>query len=80
MSFPRRLFTRGEAGSWGHRVTGGPRRGRSRHAGWDFLYVCIDDASRLAYTEILLSARKDYTMSFLERATAWLGRHGALQQ
>lgn len=60
----------------GHRVTGDRRKGRSRKAGWDFLHVCIDDASRLAYTEILESERKEDTTAFLERALAWLGRHG----
>jgi transposase InsO family protein len=60
----------------GHRITGDRRQGRSRKAGWDFLHVCIDDASRLAYTEILPSERKDDTTAFLERALAWLGRHG----
>ena len=60
----------------GHRVTGDRQAGRSRKAGWDFLHVCIDDASRLAYTEILPSERKEDTTAFLERALAWLGRHG----
>ena len=36
----------------GHRITGDRTR-RSRGVGWDFLHVCVDDASRLAYTEIL---------------------------
>ena len=60
----------------GHRVTGDRQAGRSRKAGWDFLHVCIDDASRLAYTEILPSERKEDTTAFLERALAWLARHG----
>ena len=37
----------------GHRATADRQAGRSRHVGWDFLHVCINDASRLAYTEIL---------------------------
>ena len=32
----------------GHRITGDRRKGRSKKAGWDFLHVCVDDASRLA--------------------------------
>jgi transposase InsO family protein len=60
----------------GHRVTGDRRKGSSRGAGWDFLHVCVDDASRLAYTEILPSERKEDTTAFLQRALAWLGRHG----
>ena len=60
----------------GHRITGDRQLGGSRHAGWDFLHVCIDDASRLAYTEILPSEGQADTTAFLERALAWLGRHG----
>jgi transposase InsO family protein len=60
----------------GHRATGDRQAGRSSRAGWDFLHVCVDDASRLAYTEILPSERKEDTTAFLERALAWLKRHG----
>lgn len=60
----------------GHRVTGDRRKGSSRGAGWDFLHVCVDDASRLAYTEILPSERKEDTSAFLQRALAWLARRG----
>jgi transposase InsO family protein len=60
----------------GHRVTGDRQLGRSRRAGWDFLHVCVDDASRLAYTEILPSEGQEDTTGFLKRALAWLGRHG----
>lgn len=60
----------------GHRVTGDRQAGRSRKAGWDFLHVCVDDASRLAYTEILPSEGQHDTTAFLERALAWLNRHG----
>ena len=60
----------------GHRATGDRQAGRSRHAGWDFLHVCVDDASRLAYTEILPSEGQADTTAFLERALAWLDRCG----
>jgi transposase InsO family protein len=60
----------------GHRTTGDRRKGRSYRAGWDFLHVCVDDATRLAYTEILPSERKEDATAFLQRALAWLGRHG----
>ena len=66
----------GRFGVEGHRVTGDRRKGRSRHAGWDFLHVCVDDASRLAYTEILPSEGQADTTAFLQRALAWLARHG----
>ena len=64
----------------GHRVTGDRQAGRSQHAGWDFLHVCIDDASRLAYTEILPSEGQHDTTDFLQRALAWLARHGVSVQ
>ena len=34
----------------GHRVTG-DRRGRFRSAGWEFLFVAIDDHARIGFTE-----------------------------
>jgi transposase InsO family protein len=52
----------------GHRITG-DRRHRRRGAG------CIDDASRLAYSEVLCDERKD-TVRFLERALAWFAGYG----
>ena len=60
----------------GHRITGDRQAGRSQGAGWDFLHVCVDDASRLAYTEILPSEGQADTTAFLQRALAWLGLHG----
>ena len=64
----------------GHRATGDRRAGRSRKAGWDFLHVCVDDASRLAYTEVLPSEGQADTTAFLQRAIAWLDRHGVIVQ
>jgi transposase InsO family protein len=64
----------------GHRITADRRAGRSKGAGWDFLHVCVDDASRLAYTEILPSEGQADTTRFLERALAWLARHGVTVQ
>ena len=59
----------------GHRITG-DRRGRNRGIGWDFLHVCVDDASRLAFTEILPDERQDSAVAFLERALAWFNSLG----
>jgi len=64
----------------GHRATGDRQKGRTYRAGWDFLHVCVDDASRLAYTEILPSEGQHDTTAFLQRALAWLGRHGVSVQ
>jgi transposase InsO family protein len=61
----------------GHRITG-DRRGQSnkRGTGWEALHVAIDDASRLAYTEILPDEKKESATAFLERALAFFERHG----
>jgi transposase InsO family protein len=59
----------------GHRITGN-RRDTRRGAGWEYVHVCIDDASRLAYSEILPDECKETAVPFLERALAWFAGHG----
>ena len=61
----------------GHRITG-DRRGQSnnRGIGWECLHVAIDDASRLAYTEVLADEKQETTCAFTARAIAWFERHG----
>ena len=59
----------------GHRITGDPRD-RRRGAGWEYVHVCIDDASRLAYSEVLPDERKESAVGFLERALDWFAGHG----
>lgn len=61
----------------GHRITG-DRTGQSnkRGTGWEYLHVAIDDASRLAYTELLPTERKESVIAFTGRTIAWFGRHG----
>ena len=49
---------------------------RSRRAGWQHLHVAIDDHTRLAYTELLASARKEDCAAFVERAVAWYAEQG----
>src|SRR5262245_9751667 len=53
----------------GHRVNG-DRTTRTRGVGWEYVHVCIDDASRAAYVEILSDERGDTTCGFLSRALA----------
>ena len=62
----------------GHRITGRTRGAVNRHhgIGWEALHVCIDDATRLAYSEILANERKDSAIGFLERALGWFGGQG----
>jgi len=59
----------------GHRITGDRTR-PSRHAGWEFWHVCIDDHSRLAYVERLSNERAETTTAFLRRAVRWFRRQG----
>ena len=59
----------------GHRITGNRRDSRPG-AGWEAVHVCIDDASRLAYSEVLPDERKTSAVLFLERTIAWFARQG----
>jgi transposase InsO family protein len=59
----------------GHRITGDRAR-NSRRAGWEFVHVCVDDHSRLAYVETLADERGDTTTAFLRRAVRWFRRQG----
>jgi transposase InsO family protein len=59
----------------GHRITG-DRRGQSEGAGWEFVHVAVDDASRLAYVEVLPDERRQSVTGFLVRALRWLRRQG----
>jgi transposase InsO family protein len=68
----------------GHRVTGqrqtqaANRRARRRGApkGWEFVHVCVDDATRLAYVEVLTDEKATTAAGFLRRAVAFYRRHG----
>lgn len=53
----------------GHRITGDPRD-ETRGAGWEFLYVAIDDHSWMAYTAILPDEKAISSADFLRQATA----------
>lgn len=64
----------------GHRIAGRRTGAINRHhgIGWECLHVCIDDACRLAYSEILPDERKESATAFLERALAWFSRNGVV--
>ena len=55
----------------GHRITG-KRTGNasSRGSGWEFVHVCIDDASRVAFSKIMLDEKKHSAVAFLKAAVA----------
>jgi transposase InsO family protein len=55
----------------GHRITGDPQQGKSRGAGWEFVHVCIDDASRVAFSQILPDEKKESAVAFLKAAVAY---------
>lgn len=60
----------------GHRLLG---RGRGRFetgAGYEYLHVCVDDYSRVAYVELLLDERGATAAAFLERATHHFASRG----
>ena len=53
----------------GHRVSGN-RRGSRKGAGWEYVHVCVDDATRLAYVEVLPDEKAQTAVGFLRRAVA----------
>jgi len=63
------------AGRVGHRIHG-DRSKTIEGAGWEFVHVCIDDMSRLAYAEILPDERGCTASAFLRRALAFYRQHG----
>jgi transposase InsO family protein len=54
----------------GHRVTG-RRTHHAKGAGWEFVHVCVDDATRLAYVEVLPDEKGATAAAFLRRAVNW---------
>jgi transposase InsO family protein len=58
----------------GHRITG-IRRHCTSGIGWEYVHICIDDHSRLAYVEVLGDERPWTCRGFLKRALAFYSRH-----
>jgi transposase InsO family protein len=69
----------GRIGQVGHRITG-VRSHRTRGIGWEFVHVCIDDCSRVAYAEVLPDERSLTVVAFLRRAMTWFARRGVTVQ
>jgi hypothetical protein len=75
-------------GGAGHRITGPHGRrdavgrtidaaGRQRClTGWEFVHIAIDDATRLAYAEVLTDENATTAIAFLKRAVEFFARHG----
>jgi transposase InsO family protein len=64
-------------GGAGHRMLGrGPGRHGGKGSGWDYVHIAIDDATRLAYAEVLGDEKAVTVVAFLRRAVAFFERHG----
>jgi transposase InsO family protein len=73
-------------GGAGKRIFGGhshynrtftDRDGKRRTTvGWDYVHIAIDDATRLAYAEVLSDEKAITAVGFLRRAVAFFDRHG----
>lgn len=59
----------------GHRIHGDRRCG-APGVGYEFVHVAIDDASRLAYGEVLADQRGSTAVDFFERARRFFTAHG----
>ena len=61
----------------GHRITR-DRTGQSntRGIGWEFVHVCIDDASRIAFSRVMKNERKASAVAFLKAAIAYYASLG----
>jgi len=68
----------GRIGSIGHRITGRKTGVINRHRGigWEFVHVCIDDASRIAFTAIKPDQRKESAVAFLQASVAYYKQLG----
>ena len=68
----------GRIGSVGHRITGRQPGMVNRHhgIGWEFVHVCIDDASRVAFVQVMADQRKESAVAFLEAAVAYYASLG----
>ena len=57
----------------GHRLTGNPRD-ETRGAGWEFLYVAIDDHSRIAFTAMMPDEKATSSSAFLRQAVTYFAQ------
>jgi transposase InsO family protein len=74
-------------GGAGKRVRGGLRKHyqptvtdlegkRRKTVGWEYVHVAVDDATRLAYVEVLADEKATSAVAFLRRALAFFAAHG----
>ncbi len=64
----------------GHRITGdrtrqsstrGKRGGKSWGAGWEYVHIAIDDASRIAFAQVMPDEKKESATAFLKAALTY---------
>ncbi len=68
---------RGRAPGDRRRAAQTKRTGRlAAQIGWEFVHVCVDDATRLAYVEVLADEQATTAIGFLRRAVAFYRSHG----
>jgi len=60
----------------GHRITGDRSLGESRGAGWEFVHVCIDDNSRIAFSQVMADEKQQSAVAFLKAAVAYYATLG----
>ena len=65
----------------GHRITGDRAgqsnlRARGEGPGWEYVHVCIDDASRIAFSQIMKDEKKRSAVAFLKAAVAYYASLG----
>lgn len=68
----------GRIGGIGHRITGRQTGVVNRHQGigWEYVHVCIDDASRLAFSQVHRDQTAGSAIAHLDAAVAWYARLG----
>lgn len=71
------IKTLGRFDKIGHRITG-DRTGQSnfRGVGWEYVHVFIDDALRIAYTDIMADQNAQSAIAFLKAAVAYYRKLG----
>jgi transposase InsO family protein/transposase-like protein len=68
----------GRIGSVGHRILGRQTGLVNRHLGigWEFVHVCIDDASRVAFSQVMKDEKKESAVAFLKAVVAYYASLG----
>ena len=65
----------------GHRISGDRTgqsnlRARGQGPGWEYVHVCIDDASRIAFSQVMKNEKRGCAVAFLKAAVAYYASLG----